>query len=88
MMLKIYCYRNKVVKAYGNPFYDTKEPKDMGISVARGLMLNAKDSPTLKPCDLYYIGEFDDETGKYNLCEPTLVLNCSDYFTSEELKDA
>ena len=88
MMLKIFCYRNKVVKAYGNPFFEVKEPKDMAISVARGLMLNAKESITLKPCDLYYFGLFDDETGKYILEEaPVMILNCSDYFTEEE-KDA
>ena len=87
MVLQVYAYRNKAIMAYSNPFYDNKDPKDMGITIARAIITNPQQMKDLKVCELVHLGSFDDESGRFESIEPVFIINCADYF-KEDKQDA
>lgn len=86
MILNVYCYRNKAVNAYAIPFFDSKEPKDMGETIKRMTIMYPEKSLDLKVCDLMFLGSFDDISGKFDFVEPEYILSCGDYL-KEAKKD-
>lgn len=78
-----YCYYNKKAKFWTGVFNGGQVPPEAFVkSVARTLQLKPVDarSNNLDECDLYLIGQFNDETGEFiPQPKPELLLNCSDY---------
>lgn len=79
-----YSYYNKKAKFWTGVFNGGEvPPAAFAKSVARTITLKPADARqnNLDECDLYLIGQFNDESGEFTVCpKPELLLNCSDYF--------
>lgn len=74
-MLKIYTLLDNKVEAYNQPmfFNDDAQVKD-----ALSSYINSDESPEINPVDydLFYLGEFDNQTGKFNTLDaPKHLIN-------------
>lgn len=56
--MKIYTMYDRVVGQYGNPFFAINE-----ADCIRRLGYSQKDNPFFADLDLYYIGDYDIDTG-------------------------
>lgn len=79
-----YSYYNKKVRFWTPPFNGGEIPPQAFVKgVARSIQLKRADAKkeNLDECDLYLIGQFNDETGEMIVLEhPQQLLNCSDFF--------
>lgn len=83
-MKKIFAVKDNAVQAFGQPFFvrsqgeairsfqDETNSTDNNSAIAR----HPEDY------DLYYIGDFDDQTGTLNAEQPTLVIRAKDVKTT------
>lgn len=85
MKLYIYTIRDKKLQSYEPPVFKDDEPERCKEKTARGLRL-IEESAKARARDmaLYYLGQFDDETGKFELLEhEEKLLDYEDYIQSE-----
>lgn len=89
MILKVYCYYNKLLEAFGNFQLDDHEPDKVALTLTRDLRaqwLQGK-AENLKHLDLYVLGSFNDETGIFTN-DKHLVLSLGDLIAQfEALKE-
>lgn len=80
MILDIYAFRNKKLKAYANPFFSQDKKENLESNMFRSLVVGGPDMVAkYKSLVLYHFGTFDDETGKYDLLEqPEMMYDCDD----------
>lgn len=83
-----YCYYNKKVRYWTGVFNGGEIPVDAFVkSVCRTIMIQPGQAREnhLDECDLYLIGDFNDETGEFQVLDkPQLLLNCGDYFGGQK----
>lgn len=77
----IYCVRDKKLGAYDSPHYANDDSEHMAEGIARELKrIEAKDIAKASDMALYYLGQFDDITGKFDLlAEPEKLIDYEDY---------
>lgn len=80
MILDIFAFRNKKMKAFTNPWFSQDKLENMEVNLSRSIILGGPDMVAkYKNLVLYHFGTFDDEKGKYILLdEPELVCDCDD----------
>ena len=81
----VYVLRDKKLQSYLDPFFKDDDPEKTTIKTSRGLKLIPEDEkPRAKDMALYYLGKFDDESGKFDLLEhEEKLLDYEDYIQSE-----
>lgn len=79
----IFNYRDKKLKCFDAPIVTTEAPDQYAAHVQRTL-IKAKPLDQTFAVDkaLYFFGTFDDESGKFEICEPTKILDCEDFLPS------
>lgn len=79
-----YSYYNKKVRFWTPPFNGGELPPQAFVkSLCRTLQIEKAKAREqhLDECDLYLIGQFNDENGEFAILDkPQLLVNCSDYF--------
>lgn len=79
MILNIIMFKNVKINAFTNPNYTDVEPDKAAKGLERALIANFGSDPQLvksyENLDMYYLGSFDDETGKISCVDP--VFLCS-----------
>lgn len=80
MILNVIAFKNGKINAFTTPQFIDIEPVKAATQLKRSI-LNAgeKDYDKIgvyRDLDMYNLGTFDDELGKFNLIEPELLLNC------------
>lgn len=85
MRLYIYSIRDKKLQSFEPPVFKDDEPERCKEKTARGLrLIEEKDKPRCKDMALYFLGEFDDESGKFELLDhEEKLLDYEDYIQSE-----
>jgi len=82
-MLNVYCFKNVRVGFYENPFYSAIPKEGIIVEVTRALMLDkekAKQSHR-EECELYYLGQFDDQRGVFALeDDKEFLIDCAPIF--------
>lgn len=86
MKLYIYSLRDKKLGAYDGPKYITEDPEHYAEGVARSL--KRVDDPQVyakaRDMSLYYMGQFDDVSGAFELIAPEKLIDYEDYLPSKE----
>ena len=85
MKLYIYTIRDKKLQSFEPPVFKDDDPERCAEKSARGLRL-IEDAAKSRARDmsLYYLGQFDDQTGKFELLEhEEKLLDYEDYIQSE-----
>lgn len=92
--MKIYVYsaRDKKLGAYQFPEYKVEDPEHVAEGTARALKVVPLDNiekARLNDQALYYLGSFDDISGKFDLlAEPEKLIDYEDYLPrKDEVKD-
>ena len=85
MKLYIYTLRDKKLQSYEPPVFKDDEPARTTEKTARGLkLIGEADKGRARDMSLYYLGLFDDQTGKFELLEhEEKLLDYEDYIQSE-----
>lgn len=86
MKLNILIFKNKKIECFTTPQFDDHDPKDAAEQLRRSLIVE-KDVTKVTPyknLELYCLGTFDDLTGKADLKDPELLLDCAAVVESRE----
>lgn len=86
MEVYVYIWRDKKLGVYGNPQFTTEDKEHVAVGTARGLagITDAMKKAQAKDSALYYVGTFDDITGKFDLLpELEKILDAEDYIKSD-----
>lgn len=85
MILNVICFKNMKVDAFTNPQFLDIEPKKAAVQLIRSMKVNPEKAHPYQNLVMYFIGTFDDESGKFDLLdEPEMLVDCR--ITWEELK--
>lgn len=82
----MYLYRDKVMQSFSCPVFQDMDSEHFKETVARSCKLvKPEEYAEVKDKSLYFIGSFDDITGKFSLLEePVKLLDLEDYVPSRE----
>lgn len=86
MIVNIYTFRDIQVPVFQKPFYDTNEPEKVQKMTARRIAISTPEEVVknhLVDLELYYLGQFDDESGVI-ISDVKFLLRCSDYVRREK----
>lgn len=78
-MLKIYCMKNNLDGSFYVPFSKYEDPKDLARAFS-GMILSDPDKAAQENyhiCTIYYLGTFDQDTGKFEIVDPEVVIDLS-----------
>lgn len=79
MILDVLAFRNKVMGCYTNPIFTQEKLENQEANMFRSLVYGGDSAiAKYKNLALYHLGKFDDEKGKFELCEPELLFDCDD----------
>ena len=89
--MNVYAYKNRFGDFWYLPFYQEDAPETIKKKIVRMILMDPQKFKEnhLDETDLYHLGEFDDDTGKFKLLdEPRFLVDCRSEFTrlSEALK--
>lgn len=87
MKCKVYCYRDVQVGAFNAPFLKLEEPDVLKVVIARTVSMMKKediDKAHVRDLELYYLGEFDDQTASF-VSRPEYLIRLSDYIKEESV---
>ena len=90
MKLYVYSVRDKKLGAYGAPRFANDDSEHMSEGVARDLKrIKPEQIDEAADCALYYLGKFDDISGKFELLDqPEKLIDYEDYVPrKKDLKD-
>lgn len=81
MKLYIYSVRDKKLGAFDSPHFAHDDSEHMSESIARELKrIKPEEISRAADCALYYMGTFDDISGKFELlAEPEKLIDYEDY---------
>lgn len=81
MKLYVYCVRDKKLGAFDAPHFAHDDSEHMSESIARELKrIKAEEISRAADCALYFMGIFDDISGKFELLdEPEKLIDYEDY---------
>ena len=83
MIKKMYCLFDKKIEAYGNPMPYINEDSAKGELAAH--LNHDKEDINAADYELYFIGDFDTNTGKYKTPDvPLHILNCRELMYKPE----
>lgn len=79
MILNVMAFYNKKINCYTQPHFIDMEPEKAALQLSRTLTLTEdwKMIDQYKNLTLYYLGQFDDETGEFIQEEKRALLDCS-----------
>lgn len=82
----IYCQRDKRVGAFETPFFKTEDVEHVTEGTARGLKyVKPEEYSVARDRALYFLGTFDDVTGKFELVpQEEKLLDFEDYLPKKE----
>ena len=85
MKLYVYSLRDKKLQSYQPPVFKDDEPERCTEKTARGLrLITDEEKARARDMALYYLGTFDDESGKFDLLEhEEKLLDYEDYLPKE-----
>ena len=89
--MNVFCYKNKLGDFWYQPPFMPDAPESMKKTISRMVIMDPVKfkSNHLDEVDLYFLGTFDDETGKFALLDsPKFLVDCRSVFTqvTEALK--
>lgn len=86
MKLMIYALRDRVVGSYSNPQFTQKmEASELAETFRRVIVKDPAKVFQMKDCELYILGEFDDEVAEWTLeNKPFYVIDLGTYFPKED----
>lgn len=95
MILSIYAYRDKKLGAFETPFVNNLEKDRAAVAVSRALVgLDDVKKIRMKDLDLYYLGSFDDKTGRISavpgefICSIDSIIASSEVTVDESIKES
>lgn len=77
MLLNVFAYKNELLDCFTNPFFTDVDVEKMSVNVSRQIVIE-KDKDKIAHLKFYFIGTFDDVTGKFSLLEEPKLLLCTD----------
>lgn len=86
MIVNVYTFRDIQVPVFQKPFYDTNEPDKVQKMTARRIAISTPEEVVknhLADLELYYLGQFDDESGEIR-SDVKFLLRCGDYIRKEK----
>lgn len=88
MIKNIYVIRDKSLQCYDIPRFVNEDKQQYCESIVRGLKkATPQDKMNLKDYALYFIGQYDDNTGKFMLVEEEKLLDYEDYLPKVDIDD-
>lgn len=85
----VYAFKNRLIGSYLDPQFDFQQPKDKARYANNYCILQPEDALKnhMNEMDLYLLGTYDDEIGKFELlAEPELLCQLDKPF--EQLRHA
>lgn len=81
MDLYVYSVRDKKLGAFDAPHFAHDDPEHMSEGISRELKrIKPEDISRAADCALYYLGQFDDIEGKFELlASPEKLIDYEDY---------
>lgn len=82
--MNVYCYKNKLGDFWYQPQFYAEQPESMKKNISRMILIDADKFKAnhLDEVDLYYLGTFDDDAGKFDLLDsPKFLVDCRSLFT-------
>lgn len=92
MKLHVMCYKNILTECFTQPKVIDTDPEQAAVAIARDLTMAYYKPDTRKTAldyenlVLYYIGDFDDQTGIIVPVTPQVILNCFDVIQGLKVK--
>lgn len=86
MKLAILMFRNKALGCYTAPIFDDHDPEVVAKQFARSILSDKSLAAKYKNLDLYYFGDFDDESGNIKITDKVKLLDCDDLFNAAKEK--
>ena len=89
MKCLVYAFYNKKVGAYEKPIVNNFQKEDFQELVIRDVIVSDNEAKErMKECSLYYLGNYDDATGKFELeANPEFMLDIAPLIIGKENKD-
>lgn len=76
MKLSIYAYRDKQLGAYTQPLINNIDKKRAQVAFSRGVIgLSEQQKESMIHYDLYYLGDYDDESGSIKAVVPEYIFS-------------
>ena len=86
MILSIYAYRDKKLGAFETPFVNNLEKDRAAVAVSRAIVgLEDKQKLRMRDLDLYYLGSFDDKTGRISAVNGEFICSIDSIIASSEV---
>lgn len=83
MNLNVYAIYNRLISAYNPPIFTNEDSESIKSSLSRYCVLNSKEALAqhFNECELYKIGEFNDETGDFVIVgKPSFLCSFGNLF--------
>ena len=85
MKLSIYAYRDKQLGAYTQPLINNIDKKRAEVAFSRGVIgLSEQQKQSMIHFDLYYLGEYDDESGAIKAIIPEYIFSLDSVISKSE----
>lgn len=77
MILNLIVFKNVAIQAYTTPNFIDQEPEIAAKQLERSIVLNfgKRETEVYQNLDMYFIGTFDDESGKFDIVEPKFLFS-------------
>ena len=84
----VYCYADKDLGVFGDPFYAEQEPKNVAAGVRAAIIKGSMKKEVAVGMVLYLLGIFHRKTGKLEVYdEPQKVIDLAVFVPKEEVED-
>lgn len=78
MKFHIYTNFNRKVECFERPLVRIEDPDEYCELVSRDFKASDDNAKTkMSEYNLIYVGTYDDVTGKFDLIEPNVIMDCS-----------
>lgn len=86
MILNVLVTRDRKLSVYGTPVYTTDDPKIFLEHLKRSIIGRPMQNIHLADCELYLLGEYDDEKGTFKLKEQAEYIEDLRQFFPENIE--
>lgn len=85
MILHVLMFKDLRIGAFCTPQFVDMDPEIAATQLERSLIINIEDTQKIKPyndLDMYWIADFDDQSGRITQMDPVFLLSCRDVIQS------
>lgn len=88
MKCYVYAFYNKKIGCYEKPIINNFPVDDFKTLVIRDVLVSTNEvKDKMAECELYELGQYDDELGEFNCHKPEFVMGLSELIVGKKAGD-